>query len=46
LHGGEGVGDGKAEIVMAMRGKNDALCIHRRDALPDFGKHRAVFLGR
>ena len=38
LNGGKGVGDGKAEIVMAVGGENDALGIDGGDAIADFAR--------
>src|ERR1039458_1128044 len=43
--GGQRVSNGQAQVVMAMRGEDDAFGVDGRDALADFSEHAAVFFG-
>ena len=45
VDGGQRVGDGEAEVVVAVRGEDDALRVDGGDALADLAKHLAVFFG-
>src|ERR1017187_1200358 len=44
--GGQRVGDGETEVVVAMRGEDHAFDINGGNAFANFGKHAAIFFRR
>ena len=44
LNGGQRVGYGQSQVVVAVRGENDALLVDGRNALAHLGEHASVFV--